>query len=76
VAFSSLVNVIITLVVNQTNKNPPTPCLGKRPQRPKPRRISASHGSTRLLKGLGKPWEHEAALARGRTLEAWGFGHG
>ena len=39
---------------DELNTNPPTPCLGKRPQRPKP-------------KGPGRPWGQEP-LAHGRTV--------
>ena len=31
---------------------------------------------TKTQAGFGKPWEHAAALARGRALEAGGFGNG
>ena len=40
---------------DELNINPPTPCLGKRPQRPKP-------------KGPGRPWGQKP-LAHGRTVE-------
>jgi len=40
---------------DELNTNPPTPCLGKRPQRPKP-------------KGPGRPWGQKP-LAHGRTVE-------
>ena len=39
----------------ELNINPPTPCFGKRPQRPKP-------------KGPGRPWGQKP-LAHGRTVE-------
>ena len=46
---------------DELNINPPTPCLGKRPQRPKP-------------KGPGRPWGQKP-LAHGRTVEGVeGFG--
>ena len=40
---------------DESNINPPTPCLGKRPQRPNP-------------KGPGRPWGQKP-LAHGRTVE-------
>ena len=40
---------------DELNTNPPTPCLGKRPQRPKPQ-------------GPGRPWGQKP-LAYGRTVE-------
>ena len=42
-------------MVMNLNTNPPTPCLGKCPQRPKP-------------KGPGRPWVQKH-LAHGRTVE-------
>ena len=42
---------------DELNINPPTPCLGKRPQRPKPK------------EGPGRPWGQQKPLAHGRTVE-------
>ena len=52
---------------DELNINPPTPCLGKRPQRPKP-------------KGPGRPWGQKP-LAHGRTVlrtveGVWRWGDG
>ena len=47
---------ILMVMVNKKKIHPPTPFLGKRPQRPKP-------------KGPGRPWGQKKPLAHGRTVE-------